>query len=394
MSPSTSGRRRLSPLILHDDLFTQVLLLLPVKSLMQLKCVCKSWNTLISGPTFVELHLQQSQRRKRQLLLTYVLSYDDNRWFVPLSICRLLSNTSITLDCRRLMYTDCSEVVGSCNGLICLLGRSANKHRAIWFRVWNPATGNISEKLGSLNKPRKRGSSMLRYTFGYDISTGSYKVVGFDTREVKVFGLTDNVWRNLPCVPDNAGIVCWDNNVNKGEYLSGTINWLAIQNWLQCDKYCENISIMRFVIISLDLGMETYKKMMPPPDCDQVPFVIEPIIAVLMDCLCFAHHLRTHFVIWKMTQFGVEKSWSRFLKISYQDLQIDIRFNEKMIYHPLLLSPLCLSENGDKLILANNHEDQAIIYNIRDNRVELTRIINSIQWFLSKNYVESLVPIC
>jgi len=76
---------------------------------------------------------------------------------------------------------------------------------------------------------------MLRYTFGYDISTDNYKVVGFGTIEVKVFGLADNVWRNLPRVPDNAGIV------NKGGYLSGTINWLAIQISLQCDKYCENI---------------------------------------------------------------------------------------------------------------------------------------------------------
>ena len=51
------------------------------------------------------------------------------------------------------------------------------------------------------------------------------------------------------------------------------------------------------MIISLDLGMETYKKMMPHPDCDQVSFVIEPIIAVLMICLCFAHHFKTHFAI-------------------------------------------------------------------------------------------------
>ena len=94
-----------------------------------------------------------------------------------------------------------------------------------------------------------------------------------------------------------------------------------------------------------------------------------------------------------METSGVEKTWSLFLKIIYLNLQVDIRFNEKMVYHPLLLFPLCLSENGDTLILANSHEDQAIIYNIRDNRVGLTRITNHIQWFLLKNYFESLIPI-
>ena len=79
--------------------------------------------------------------------------------------------------------------------------------------------------------------------------------------------------------------------------------------------------------------------------------------------------------------------------IPQDHLQVDTRFNDNMIYHPLLLFPLCLSENGDTLILANSHEDQAIIYNIRDNRVELTKITNHIQWLLSENYVESLVPI-
>jgi len=64
------------------------------------------------------------------------------------------------------------------------------------------------------------------------------------------------------------------------------------------------------VIISLDLGTETYKQFQTPRDVDEV-LDVGPTIAVLMDCLCFSHNLKnTHFVIWQMTEFGVEFSES------------------------------------------------------------------------------------
>jgi hypothetical protein len=47
----------------------------------------------------------------------------------------------------------------------------------------------------------------------------------------------------------------------------------------------------------------------------------------LMDCLCISHHIKeTHFVIWIMTEFGVEQSWTQFLKISVQNFQVDVKF--------------------------------------------------------------------
>jgi len=59
----------------------------------------------------------------------------------------------------------------------------------------------------------------------------------------------------------------------------------------------------------------------------------------------------------------------------------------------MFLFPLCLSENGGTLILACDEYEQAILYNLSDNKVEKTRITNKIEWSLSKDYVESLVSI-
>ncbi|MCI26118.1 F-box/kelch-repeat protein, partial [Trifolium medium] len=59
-----------SLMVLLDELIADILSRLPVKTLMQIKCVCKSWKTLISDdPSFAKLHLQRSPRSTHLLLL-------------------------------------------------------------------------------------------------------------------------------------------------------------------------------------------------------------------------------------------------------------------------------------------------------------------------------------
>jgi hypothetical protein len=63
----------------------------------------------------------------------------------------------------------------------------------------------------------------------------------------------------------------------------------------------------------------------------------------------------------------------------------------------LFLFPLSVSESSNTLIIAskqerNDHRDQqAILYNWRDNRSEQIRSTNIISWFCTNDYVESLV---
>jgi hypothetical protein len=151
-----------------------------------------------------------------------------------------------------------------------------------------------------------------------------------------------------------------------------------------------NITVDQFVIISLDLGTETYMHLSTPRGVDEVP-CIEPTIAVLMDCLCFSYNLKgTHFVIWKMAEFGVEQSWSQFLKISLQNLQV---YDNKFNYDFCRLFPLCFDVKGHTLILTSSDIYHAILYNLRDNRGRKASNKNII-WVLAKNYVESLASIC
>ncbi|KAK2414067.1 F-box/kelch-repeat protein [Trifolium repens] len=377
-----------------DDLIIKVLSFLNVKSLMRFKSVSKSWNTLISDPAFIKLHLQHSPRNKHVALTIH--TYNGDFRFITFPLNHLIENPSITIPGN--LYNpleeinDCSRIIGSCNGLLCLLCYSsvvehpnAVEHK-IWFRIWNPATNTVAKPLGYITCKL----AGLRCTFGYDNSTETYKVVVlFPTHQVKILNLRDNSWKTISRFPPFHRVPLSYRLVNEGVYLSGTVNWFAIRSNLSFGYYLverNNITVDQFVIISLDLSTETYMHLSPPHGVDEVPRV-EPTIAVLMDCLCFCHDQGPRFVIWKMAEFGVEQSWTQFLKISYQSLHIRDWFSDLRYYH---FFPFCLSRNGNTLILAAGHLNRAFFYNLRDNRVQLTSDLKII-WSLAKNYVESIV---
>jgi len=255
------------------------------------------------------------------------------------------------------------------------------------------------------------------FTFGCDNSTGTYKIVasnynphGQQRTNVRILSFGDIVWREIqsfPVVPIHSYF--GENNVHNAVYLSSTLNWLAIHNDFDYD--IKNLRVEQFVIVSLDLGTETYNQYRLPRDFDEMPPAL-PIIAVLGGFLCCSYfYMETDFLIWQMKEFGVEDSWTQFLKISYQDLLInheyfsDEEFIHDKIRHRFQLVPLLLSDDAATLVLKTSQESHPILYNWRENRLERTKkttrstIINdngnsnSTLWRSAKVYIESLVSI-
>ncbi|XP_058739790.1 F-box/kelch-repeat protein At3g23880-like [Vicia villosa] len=389
----------MSRAVLPDDLISRILSFLPVKSLLQLRCVCKSWKTLISQPTFIKLHLHQSAKTPQIALISF--SFNGFK-ILPYPIHRLVDNTSsITLPHKipfLLGYIGNYRLVGSSNGLLCILVKfSCDSFDEIVLYLLNPATRKLSNKIVFLHESHpklyKDPFRSWKFSFGYDNSTDTYKIVASSEmgREVKVFTSGgDHVWRNiesLPLVPREYGVYS-ELGVSNSVHVSGSLNWLAIRNESRYDLYdCRVIPIDQFVIVSLDLKTETYRQLRILRGFDEAP-LLEPILVVLMDCLCFCHDFHgTDMVIWKMKKFGVEESWTRFIKVSYQSFSYD--------FPKLILFPLCLSPNGETLVLGwNGGDKQAILYNLRDDRAEKTAITNKVQWISSTAYVESLVSTC
>ncbi|CAL5191994.1 unnamed protein product [Lathyrus oleraceus] len=379
--------------ILHDELIADIKSRLPVKLLMQMKCVCKFWKTLISHPSFIKMHLHRSQQNSYSYVVSRKKSkHDDDFIFVPFSVNHLLQNRSITFPndpYYQLNDKDCRDVIGSCNGLVCLLGYSPSEHAQteFWLRFWNPATRTISDKLGFFRDVKPEWGSW-NFVFGYDNSTDTYKVVALNTannrREVTVLSLGENVWRTIqsfPVVP--ILLSSSDSRMYGGVYFSCTVNWLGTNP--RNDKLFDDS-----VIISLNLSTETYTQMLPPSGFEIVIPLVVPSVCVLMNSLCFYHDAEgTHFVIWRMTEFGNDKSWTKLLKLNYRNLRMNHKI--ELDFLALKIMPLHVSEDGDTIVFANNLESRAILYNRRTKRARKTRINKKIGWFSMKGHVESLV---
>ncbi|XP_058741849.1 F-box/kelch-repeat protein At3g23880-like [Vicia villosa] len=274
-SPQHSNQTPMSNVLLPDELIVEILSLLPVKFLIEFKSICKSWKTLISEPTFIKLHLQQSSKTPH---ITLTSSIDCS--IRPLPVHRLLdttTTTSITLpdhnhfQLNHILDRGDLNVVGSSNGLLCLLGNFysynyEHYYEQIFLYLWNPATAELSNRKVFLNKVEhlpyyeRFGLTLFRswnFAFGYDNSTDTYKIVALNltSNKVKVwnFGRLNYFWgdhdddddygkgwrsiQSFSLIPlDNTD---WYEGISNSVHVSGTLNWLAIRDDSpQSDRRC------------------------------------------------------------------------------------------------------------------------------------------------------------
>ncbi|PWA58279.1 F-box associated interaction domain-containing protein [Artemisia annua] len=205
------------PALLPDIIF-KILLLLPVDALFRCKSVCSDWYKLITHETFVKSHLARKKKclfyKRNDVLNTCCVN--------DLFLANPMSKTSIHYP---LIIDDFARLVGSANGLICIV-----QHEGI--SVYNPTT---------------RICNRVAYGFGYDSYTNDYKVVAVrkSNNKVKVYSLKTGIWTKVSDFPDAYLL-------KDGLFLNGCIHWL---NYLP-----NNLP----TIISFDLLTETYSQVTHP----------------------------------------------------------------------------------------------------------------------------------
>ncbi|RDY13287.1 F-box/kelch-repeat protein, partial [Mucuna pruriens] len=330
------------PPVLFDDLIAEILSQLPVKTLMRFRCVSKTWNSLIFNSSFAKLHLQRS-RKNSKLVLKYHNSSCYLRFYVV--SCNNV-NSLLSSNEPKLEHCYASNrnywVVGSCNGLFCVVACHFNFYtfNEYWVDFWNPALKLKSPKSPNLCVKHTTHPYSVRFGFGYDDLSQNYKVVavilGLKKTKVKAHYLGHNCWTNILSFPSFPIL-----RQVEGQFMSGTVNWLAL------DK----------------VGKETYERLLLPEGLDEVPH-IEPQLAILWDSLCLCLDYKgTHFVVWQMRDFGVEKTWTQLVNLRHE-------------CSPQL--PICISDGDDVMvILLNIPYKEAILYNRRDGRVDHIKVCNS-----------------
>jgi len=196
----------------------------------------------------------------------------------------------------------------------------------------------------------------------------------------------DSCWRKTIACPDFPILL---GGTLVGPFVNGSVNWLARHN-INCHMYkWKNVTINQLVILSFDMRMEACKYMMLPDDFFEAP-QDEPTLVVLRDRLCLYYvHMRTHFILWEMKEFGVQESWTRLVNVSYVQLGISVN----LINYVDWLFPICLSENGNVMLLASKEAfDDIIMYNRRDDRAENIELLDNQIWHADEHFQSLVLP--
>lgn len=229
--------KQLSNIILHApslptlpfELISDILSRLPVRLLVQLRCLCKAWNSLITDLEFAKKQLSMSTTATRCLCYSnysskYILkSYPLDSVFTDI-ITNIPHFEYVPYNFGDYLRFDLNcFIIGSCNGILCI----ANDSKDVVI-LWNPSIRKFKE-LPLFKKPQ--GFSHMEdtnfsfdratnFSFGYDSLRDNYKVIVVFTydkggignwvnkAEVKVYTLGTNFWRSVMESP--FGVVPFD----------------------------------------------------------------------------------------------------------------------------------------------------------------------------------------
>ncbi|WVZ86918.1 hypothetical protein U9M48_033629, partial [Paspalum notatum var. saurae] len=293
-------KRRIRGASLPYELFYEILLRLPVKTLGRFKAVCKAWFAIISSPSFIRLHLKQSASR-HDLVPSFLITphtlnsvIDDEYWPSTFSSNIPFYCWQDGQDIASLMHaTDFHWEFGSvyrmshCHGLVMLPTDTK-------IYVFNPATSDVLE----LPDGQKDIIKFQAPGLGLDLGTNSYKVVrtfySLMGMEVFTIGAHDSCWRLVEDPP-------YPVMHQEPMHFKGSLLWYILEDLPESSE-----GFLRF-----DLEVETFSFISCPvlASHEQVDF------AELDGELCLAQYLSSEIVIWKSPSGG-NHQWHRFYVIN------------------------------------------------------------------------------
>lgn len=312
---------------LPQEITLGILERLPPKSLIRFRAVCKTWDYLITDPSFICDHLNRpAQPTNSDTLLIFHRHVSTNDDTPKRCTAYLFQFYSLLLSFNQQTNTFSSEtfshapvfptgnrvpkVVGTCNGLVCVAEYAW--HNVDTLIIWNPSLGkyiniyHLFKRANDLdNLLRYSANRVWLYGFGFDSTNMDYKVVRIATLtkqpvspEAEIFSLASASWRRLRVrIPDF-----------RMPYVQTRANHMFVNgamHWLVCDRDVKKI-------LSFDVVRERFGELMLPPKLEASDDELSVLGGGHMLALLHPYYSRGStysFSIWVMKEYGVVESW-------------------------------------------------------------------------------------
>ncbi|OMO76917.1 hypothetical protein COLO4_25431 [Corchorus olitorius] len=376
---------------LPRDIALDILSRLPISSLDQIQYVCKTWYGLTRDRSLPIVFNAHASNRNPGLILHSDCLKQNKLYFLENSdgADQCYSNKVRRIDAKLKSFINEYQIVGSCNGLICLAD-------ALYFNpmiVCNPLTGNVIELPKANEYPRRE----VALGFGYHPTTKEYKVVRLlysvnihhgiwsMKSDFQVLTLGTKTWRRLESLP-----LSLDQNPSKA-LLNGALHWVTARNKTTC------FPGPGLKIISFDLANETFREI-PLPSCGSLD-VCNFELVVLGQCLSAAVcHSDGSTEIWRMKEYGVKESWIKDYVIrAYMPISLNPTAASALMYaRPWkksteskgVVQVVCILKNG--VILLQYMKGAFVLYNPVNKEFKDLVIPGLPKWFCTIAHVESL----
>ncbi|PIA42957.1 hypothetical protein AQUCO_02000421v1 [Aquilegia coerulea] len=365
------------------DIFLDILSRQPIRSLARCRCVCKTWRKIVHHPRFTSMHIDKAIQLNSNydcnssvsLVLhstIYEAAFGNDIYCLEHDMGDNPDNAMIVKP-RFAPSNFEFQVVGSCNGLLCL---SENLYYDPIY-VCNPAIGEYVK----IPEISKRTHYDIVSGFGYDEVAKEYKVIRmmFDSidyvsegnssfkLEAEIYTLGSGVWRKM-------GDVSYPlRGRASSAFVNGALHWLT-------DEFI-GLSVSER-IISFDVSREEFHAIPPPPGFDYVSETFHFSLCDLRKSLCLLDYSSNdQFEIWVMKKYGVKTSWTKEYIISRQELGMD----------KFYLDPLKLLPNGEMLLVYNS--ESLVCYDPEQRTVRELGIHNLPPRFEAFTHVGSFVSL-
>jgi F-box interacting protein len=357
---------------LPDELIHQILLRLPVKSLLRFKCVCKSWFSLISDPHFANSHFQiTAPTHTRRLLfisesnpITRSINFDASLHDDDSIIS--LSHNFYRLPLKYSSEEQIHVIKGSCRGIVVL-------RSSLGFHLWNPSTG-IHKKIPL--SPNDNYANL--FGFGYDQSTDDYLVISISKATychplyLYFFSLRANTWKQIeteyryynPPEPQGDGV---------GLLFNGAIHWFGFRK----DNDLEETVIVVFDLTERKLSYIHFPHDFDPAGNDRGLWVFGEFLSIWS-----VDDDYDTVDIWVMKEYKLHSSWTKTIVLPI------VEDHECCV-------PLCSTKSGD-IVRTNSIRTRLDKYDDKGQLLEYRPYCDLPDWdpYQKALYVESLISFC